>query len=367
MKKAIVVTLAASMALSMTACSNSSAPATTTAAATTAAAKTEEKKEEAAASAEASEALGWKDGSTVYVDVPAKAGGGTDLYTRYLTGALGEVCPNVNFVVTNYDTSEVGMQHAKNADGDGLTLATCHGGAIIQYLCGSSEVNIKDDMKVVGILNQGGPQAIIATPDAPYHSFAELGEYIKAHENEVVIGCSLGGTTQVLFYSLVDALTGTPDAVNYVQCSNEADKLTNVASKAIDIANCSIPNAVAYEADGKVTILGILGPKSATRANVAEMCGADLGEEFATTLEQGVDMSWDSNYYVLAPASTPDDVCQAINAAICKAVEQDSFKEGNLKMATFIDAVSYEDAKQDLESEWAFLDELTGGMGLKVR
>ena len=43
----------------------------------------------------------------------AKAGGGTDLYTRYLTQALGEVCPGVNFVVNNYEVSEVGMETVK--------------------------------------------------------------------------------------------------------------------------------------------------------------------------------------------------------------------------------------------------------------
>lgn len=104
----------------------------------------------------------WPKGTTVNIDVPAKAGGGTDLRTRYLAQALGEVCPGVNFVVTNYDTAEVGAEHAKNAKPDGLTLTTNHGGAIIQYLTGTSNVNVKDDMKTVGILTLGGPMAIIA-------------------------------------------------------------------------------------------------------------------------------------------------------------------------------------------------------------
>ena len=45
-----------------------------------------------AAAAAAGEGVGpWKSGDNVYVDVPAKAGGGTDLYTRYLTQAHSEV------------------------------------------------------------------------------------------------------------------------------------------------------------------------------------------------------------------------------------------------------------------------------------
>lgn len=309
----------------------------------------------------------WAQGANVYVDVPAKAGGGTDLYTRYLTQALAEVCPGVNFIVTNYDTSEVGMEHVKNADPDGLTLGTCHGGAIIQYLCGSSEVNIKDDLKVVGIMNQGGPQAIIAKPDAPYKNFQEFADYVKANPGEVVVGCSLGGTTQVLFTSLIEGLTGDASLVNYVQCSSEADKLTNVASGAIDIANCSIPNALSYDADGKLTVLGTLGPKVATLENMSELVGSELDEKFATTQEQGVSTTWDSNYYVLAPKDTPDEVCKAINEALMKATEVQSFIDGNNSMATYINAVDFEGAKKALEDEWAMQDELVTAMGLKVR
>lgn len=346
------------LAASLVGCGSSAAPEATTAAGN---AGTE-------AAAPAGEGVGpWKSGDNVYVDVPAKAGGGTDLYTRYLTQALSEVCPGVNFVVTNYDTGEVGMEHVKNAKADGLTLGTCHGGAIIQYLAGSSEVNIKDDLKAVGIMNQGGPQALIAKPGAPYTNLTELAEYIKANPGDVVVGCSLGGTTQVLFTSLIEELTGDANSVNYVQCSSEADKLTNVAAGSIDIANCSIPNAVSYDADGKLTILGSIGPKVATLENMSELVGTELDKKFATTQEQNVGATWDSNYYVVAPKDTPDEVCEAINEAIQKATTVQSFIDGNNKMATYIAAVNYEDTKKALETEWSFQDELVSSMGLKVR
>lgn len=361
MKKKLSVILAAALAaMSLAACSSDSETATTAAAQTQA-------KAEGEAAAASTEGAGWKSGDTVYVDVPAKAGGGTDLYTRYLTQALGEVCPGVNFVVTNYDTSEVGMEHVKNADPDGLTLGTCHGGAIVQYLSGSSEVNIMEDLKVVGILNQGGPQAIIANPDAPYKNFNELAEYIKANPGDVVIGCSLGGTTQVIFTALIEELVGDTSMVNMVQCSSEADKLTNVASGAINIANCSVPNAQSYLADSKLTVLGTLGPKVATLENMEELVGTELDPSFATTQEQGVSCTWDSNYYVLAPKDTPDEVCEAINEAMMKANDVQSFIDGNKQMATYIGAVDYATSQQMLADEWQMQDELLTSMGLKIR
>ena len=353
MKKLFALILALTMLLSLAACSSNSAPAAN----------------DAPASNEPVTADNvWADGSTVYFDVPAKAGGGTDLYTRYLTQALGELYPNVNFVVTNYDTTEVGREHAKNAKADGKTLAVHHGGWFLEYCSGGSNVNPKEDFETVGVLNMGGPQAVIAKPDAPYKNFQELGEYIAANPGEVVIGCSLGGASHAVLYSVVAALgEDYPDMVNWVQCGSEADKLTQTASGSIDIANCSIPNAQAYEADGKLTILGTTGPTVATLENMSELVGLQLGDTFKTTKEQGLDLAWDSCYYVWAPKGTPEDVCRAINEAICKATAVQSFIDGNNAMATYIGAVNYDEVQATIADEWQRMSDLSTAMGLNIR
>lgn len=310
----------------------------------------------------------WKSGDTVTFVVPAKAGGGSDLYTRYMTQALSEVCPGVNFIVNNYETSEVGMETLKNAKKDGLTLGVAHGGAIIQWFTSMTNVSLKDDLQVVGVLNLGGPQAIIAGPNAPYHNYAELAEYLKANPGQVLIGCSLGGTTQMIFTSFVNAIAGDANLATYVQCASEADKLTNVASGSIDIANCSIPNALSYEADGRLTILGTIGPKVSTIETMSQLLGADLGAQYASGPEQGVESAtWDSCYYVLAPKDLPEETCVAINEALMKASEVQSFIDGNNAMATFITALNFDEAKAALDNEWNFLDNLVGELGLKVR
>ena len=88
MKKLFAMILAAALDLGLAACGGSSAPDATTAAP----AKSDAAPASAAdAGAAVTSDTVWPDGSTVYFDVPAKAGGGTDLYTRYLTQALGEL------------------------------------------------------------------------------------------------------------------------------------------------------------------------------------------------------------------------------------------------------------------------------------
>ena len=359
MKKLLAIVLALTMVLSLAACGGSSAPAATSAAPAAT---------QAASDGPVTIESVWPDGSTVYFDVPAKAGGGTDLYTRILTQALQEVYPKVNFVVTNYDTPEVGAEHTKNADPDGLTLSIAACTSMDSYLSGQSEVNPNVDYTPVAKLHDGGPQAIIAQPGAPYHNLKELGEYIQAHPGEVVVGCALGGTYQIILRSIISSLgEGCADMVNYVQCGSEADKLTQTASKAIDIANCSIPNAQSYEADGKLTILGTVGPKVATLETMSELVGIQLPDTFKSTMEQGIDFSWDAGYYVMAPAATPEAVCEAINAAMQKAAQQPSFQDGIKKMASYQNVPDLAGARADWAAEWEFQVQCITDLGLMAR
>ncbi len=310
----------------------------------------------------------WPSGTTVYIDVPAKAGGGTDLYTRYLTQALGEVCPGVNFVVTNYDTTEVGRENAKNADPDGTHFLVHHGGAQIEYMAGTSNVSPKDDYKTVALVNVGGPQVIIAKPDAPFKNLSELGEYIEAHPGELVVGCTLGGASQVMLRGVIEGIKpGLSDQVNWVQCGSEADKLTQTASGSIDMANCSVPNGIAYEADGKLTILGTMAPSIANLENMSELMGEPLPESFKTAAEQGISYNYDSNYYLWAPKDLPDDIAKVINETVNKCVDVQSFIDGNKQMVTYIDKRDYEETQAAFDKEWVTNEEAVKGMGIYAR
>ena len=304
----------------------------------------------------------------MYLHVNAKEGSGVDLYTRYLIQGLTEVCPGVNFVIYNYQNSSTGMFAAINANPDGLNLGTCSGSAIVQWHTSASDISLKDDAKIVGIMNLGSPQAIIAGFDAPYKNFNELAEYIKANPGQVYIGCSMGGTTQLIFTSFVEAIAGDKDLAMYVQCASEPDRLTNVASGALDIASCSILNALAYENDGRLNVLGTIGPNLSTLPTMSELLGIELSERYASGPEQGFnDATWESNYYVFAPVDTPDAVCRAINEAICKANETASYMEGNKAMATFVAPVYYNNTQAHFQREWTTIQRLVNELGLSAR
>lgn len=124
----------------------------------------------------------WSSGDTVYFDVPARAGGGTDMLLRYCTTALTDLNSGVNFVVNNYDTGEVGIAHAANADKDGLTISIISSGNVTGYYTGSSTYNPSEAFVITAKITNGGPQAFVSSADFPCNNMNELVEYIRSGE-----------------------------------------------------------------------------------------------------------------------------------------------------------------------------------------
>lgn len=363
-KKMALITAALLLSTSLAGCSNSANSSAGSAGTTTGTAAGSTGKTETTASGEVS----WPSGSTIYFDVPAKAGGGSDLITRYITAGWETCLDGVNFVVTNYDTSEVGAQHAAKAapDGMNLTIAACTN--MDNYLSGSSEVNPMEDLTVICKVNAGGPQAWIASPDAPYNNMKELAEYIKANPSELTVGCTLGGTSQLIWINTLAAIEeGLEQQVNYVQCSSEADKLTNVASKAIDLGNCSVNNALAYQQDGKLKVLGIVGPGSLNKEECSKLTGQDLNDSFLSMPEQGIDAVWDSGYYIMGPAGMDQALVEKINESLQGLDEAKPFVDGMNTMAMIIDVKDVAGSQADFKEEWDVNYELLSGLGLLVR
>jgi len=305
---------------------------------------------------------GWPNGKDITFDVPSKAGGGTDLLSRYLTTAWASKVDG-NFVVTNYDTAEVGSQHSKNAKPDGLTLTTVGCQSMDMYLAGMSEVNPAEDMTVIGKFIAGGPNVIIARVDAPYNNLTELKEYAEAHPNEVITGVGLGSSSHLIWLNIVKAMGGIE--LNYVQATSEADKLTNIAAGSLDVGNCSLNNAIAYEADGKLKVLGII-TYSDDVGKDAYMEG--LSDAYLTTAEQGFPgAAWPSGNYVCGPAGMDPALVEEINASLQQIVDDPGFVEGMAAMSQAIDMKGVSESQSDFAAEWELQQEMSTAAGVNVR
>ncbi len=302
----------------------------------------------------------WAPGKTVFIDVGARAGGGTDLIIRYITQALGELNPGVNFVVNNYDVADVGLGKAAFAEPNGLNLSVVSVGNVTNYHFGSSNFNPEEVFTIVSRLTAGGPQAYVATAGAPYSNFSELVEYIRTSDKKVKIGVNMGALSHLSWLSAFNTIDPElNNMVNYVQSGGEADKLTNIASGSIDLANCSMNNAIAYEADGKLVVLGIIGPEAATRESTGALVGAELGEQYASLKEQGYDYSLDVGTYMTLPAGTDPAIVEYVNAKLLELNGNETFENGMKTMGQFTNVTNLEET----QAAWAAeVDEFVGLM-----
>ncbi len=320
------------------------------------------KTQEPAQQAEVPASSGWPNGKDITFDCPSKAGGGTDLLTRYITTAWDPFVDG-NFVVTNYDTAEVGSQHTKNAKPDGLTLTTVGCQAMDMYLTGRSEVNPSTDVTVIGKFIAGGPNAIIARVDAPYNNLTELKEYAEAHPGEIITGVGLGSSSHLIWLNITKAMGGIE--LNFVQASSEADKLTNIAAGSLDVGNCSLNNALAYEADGKVKVLGMITYDDSVGKDQYQ---EGLSDAYLTTAEQGFPgAAWPSGNYVCGPAGMDPALVEEINASLQQIVDDPGFVEGMASMSQAIDMKGVAESQADFAAEWELQTAMCTAAGVNVR
>ena len=177
-------------------------------------------------------------------------------------------------------------------------------------------------------------------------------DYIRSGEKKLKIGVSLGAVSHFSWLSAFNAIDPElNNMVNYVAAGGEADKLTNIASGSIDLANCSINNAIAYEADGKLTVLGIIGPEEATREATAELVGAELGEQYANLQEQGYDYSLNIGTYITLPASTDPAIVEYVNAKFIELNGNETYENGMKTMGQFSGVSNLEKTQADWAAE----------------
>lgn len=246
----------------------------------------------------------WPSGSIRFF-VPSKAGGVTDIYTRYVQKSL-QGSTSANFATVNYDAEAVAYERLRSSKADGTTLLFQHSTMICKYLTGAVEYNPSKEFAVVGVVANMGSQAIIANPKAPYKTWEEFIAYAKQNPGKVNTAVSTNGTTHFIF-GQVQKNCGVQ--LNLVECAAEADKLTNVAGGHIDIANCSLGNAREYEKAGKLRVLGVLG-SGKPEAGYPEW-------------KPITDVIWESYLYCFAPAGIDNAAAQSINQSF-KTLMQDA-------------------------------------------
>ena len=249
--------------------------------------------------------------------VPFPAGGTTDILARAmaekLSGALGQ-----QFVVDNRPGAggNIGSDIVAKSQSDGYTLlmGTVGTHAINPSLYPKMPYDhVKDFVPVV--LVAGVPNVLVVNPTVPAKTVAELIALAKEKPGTINFASSGNGTSIHLSGELFKLLAGVQIA--HVPYKGSAPALTDLIGGQVQIMFDNLPSALPHIKGGKLRALAVTSSKRAPAL-----------PDLPTIAESGVAGFEASSWFgILAPAATPRDIVQRINAEANKALHAPDMRE----------------------------------------
>jgi len=245
----------------------------------------------------------------VKIIVPFGPGGFTDVAARILQKELGAALGQT-IVIENKPGagSTIGTAEVANAKPDGYTLAmisTTH--VISPHLYRQIPYDpIKGFTPVMKLAE--GPYVLVVHPSVPAKNVAELIALAKAQPGAIDYASSGNGSAQHLVGALFNSTAGVK--MNHVPYKGSNQAMNDLVGGNVKVSFVGVPNALPNLASGKLRALGV-----STAKRYAEL------PDVPSIAEAGLP-GYDATVWLglLAPAGTPRDVVQKINAEIAKVL-----------------------------------------------
>jgi len=249
----------------------------------------------------------------VTIVVPFSAGGGVDTMARLLAEKLRTTL-NTNVIVDNKagGSGMIGAMAAVKANPDGYTLLMGSAGeTAINPLVykGRMQYDPAKDLAPITLVTRV-PNVLVASPKLPVKNVEELVAYAKKNPGKLTYSSSGVGNPQHLNGEMLAQLAGI-QAV-HVPYKGAPGQLVDVTTGQVDLTFVSYAAARGFIQSGKVKALGVTSPKRASFAPDVPAI-AEYKPLAAYQLE-----NW---FGVWAPAATPADIQQKLNAAITQALK----------------------------------------------
>jgi tripartite-type tricarboxylate transporter receptor subunit TctC len=245
----------------------------------------------------------------VKIIVPFGPGGFTDVAARILQKELSATLGQ-SIVIENKPGagSTIGTAEVANAKPDGHTLvmiSTTH--VISPHLYKQIPYDpIRSFTPVMKLAE--GPYVLVVHPSLPAKSVAELIALAKAQPGTIDYASSGNGSAQHLVGALFNSSAGVK--LSHVPYKGSNQAMNDVVAGQVKVSFVGVPNALPNLANGKLRALGV-----STAKRYAEL------PDVPTIAEAGVP-GYDATVWLglLAPAGTPREVVQKINAEIARVL-----------------------------------------------
>ncbi|MDB5878287.1 MAG: hypothetical protein JWQ41_1701 [Variovorax sp.] len=250
---------------------------------------------------------------TITIVVPFSAGGGVDAIARLLAEQL-RVSHKQSVVIDNRPGASgmLGAGYVAKANPDGYTLLLGSAGetAINPFVYkGRMQYAPEKDLAPITLVTRV-PNVLVANPALPVNNVEELIAYAKKNPGKLSYATSGVGNPQHLNGELFSSLAGVQ--LNHIPYKGSAGQLVDVAGGNVDLSFVSMAGAAPFIKGGRLKALAVT---SAKRASFAPDIPTIAEYKPMTTY------NLDNWFGLFAPAKTPADVQQKLNAAVTQALK----------------------------------------------
>ncbi len=243
--------------------------------------------------------------------VPFGPGGFTDVVARILGQKLGQSM-NTSFVIENKPGagSTIGTAEVAKAPADGYTLvmiSTTH--TVSPWIYKNIPYDpIKGFTPVSKLVDSA--YVLLAHPKVPANNVRELIALAKAQPDKLTYASSGNGSAQHLMGGMFESLAGVQ--MKHVPYRSSAGAANDLVAGVVDISFAGVPNALAQVPAGRLKALAVTTPKRVPQL-----------PDVPTMQEAGV-AGYEGSVWLalLAPANTPRDIVNKLNAELAKVMAQ---------------------------------------------
>jgi tripartite-type tricarboxylate transporter receptor subunit TctC len=251
----------------------------------------------------------------ILIVCPWSAGGGTDRVARQLAILL-EQDLGVPVNVINATGGDGVTGHSRGAlarpDGYSMTLVTSEIATL--HWRGMTSISHRD-FAPVALVNRDAA-AVFVRADAPWRTLADLEQAVRQAPGKLrASGTATAGIWHLGLAGWLSNVGIKPTDVIWVSIAGSAPSLQELMAGGIDLVSCSLPEAQALLAAGRIRGLGVMAP-----ARVAQF------PDIPTFQEQGIEWNLGVLRGLAVPRGTPPARVRILADAVRRVVEGDEYR-----------------------------------------
>ena len=277
--------------------------------------------------------------------VPFAPGGASDFVARIIQQGVGDLLGQ-QIVVDNRQGAAgiIGTDAAARAAPDGYTVFLGNIGTISINPGVNTNMRVKPDRDLAAVtICADTPSILVARPDFPANTVAELVAYVKANQGKVTFASPGSSTLNRLEMEVFKKDAGL-ETVHVPYKGGAGPAVMDVLAGHVDVMFTTMPSALQFVKEKQVKALAVT-----TRERLADLPGVPTMYELGW--KNLVTSSWQG---VLVPTGTPRPIIDKLHAAIVKVLADPQIQERMRKGgAIAVSSKSPEDFKSYIGGETA--------------